>query len=329
MTEQNLQQLPTQAVVTAQFNVEFTKHGVSVQKIQDEINALEFTEENIPIISDLINKIKQANKVVDEKHKEGKAPYLEATRVWDNVKKSFLTINDGLLNQITPKYNALCQQVEQRRLEKEREKQRINAIKSGIESNILSFSTQIAQCQTNAQLISVERVINLEKSDSRKTKYMEFHLEAIEKYDSVLIPILKAQKDKIKERETIENSIKKAENENNAAKIDELTQKKEQVENEILQNQVNVQQGALETDISFKVDVAEEVLPSVSTVKRISFEIVDASVAIKKCPELLTIEIKHREAQKLAMSLKDAGVFKDNEEVVVNGIKFYVEKSYK
>lgn len=205
MSEKQNLPIPTSVTVTAQFNIAFTQHGISVQKIQDEINSLEFTEDNLPRISELIKSIKGADKVIEAKHKEGKAPYLEGGKVWDEAKKSLLTINEGLLNQLTPKYNQLCAAIEQRQKEAENEKNRINAIKAGIESNLISFSSRIAQCQTNAELLAIERVINLEKSDSRKSKYMEFHDEAIEKYDSVLLPILKDQKEKISRKKNLKN----------------------------------------------------------------------------------------------------------------------------
>ena len=329
MAENNGLPVPTQVTVTAQFNIAFTQHGISVQKIQDEINSLEFTEENMPRIAELIKTIKDADKVILEKHKEGKAPYLEGGKVWDGAKNALVDINAGLLNQLTPKYNQLCAAVDKRRIDAENEKNRVNAIKTGIESNVISFSSQIAQCDTNAQLLAVERMINLEKSDSRKSKYMEFHDDAIARYDSVLLPILKNQKDKIKEKEALEKKITEAENANDAAKIDELNEKKEQIDNEILQNQVNVQQDALISAPSFDIPLAEEVFPSIKAVNRISFEIVDLSAAVKKCPELLKVEIIHREAQKVAMTLKEAGTFNEKSEVVVNGIKFFIDKSYR
>lgn len=329
MEQQNGVLVPSQVTVRANFNIALTKHGISVQKIQDEINSLEFTEDNMPLIAELIKKIKNADKITLEKHKEGKAPYLEGGKVWDESKTALIAINADLLGQITPKYNQLCASVEKRRVDAENEKIRTNTIKTGIENNVISFSSQIAQCDTNAQLLSVERMINLEKSSIRKSKYMEFHDEAIARYDSVLIPILKNQKEKVKEKEALENKIAEAENDNDAAKIDELNEKKDQIDNEILQNQVNVQQNALISAPSFEIQVAEEIFPDVKAVNRIGFEITDISIAVKKCPELLKVEIIYREAQKLAMILKDSGAFKDKSEIVVNGIKFFIDKSYK
>lgn len=329
MSENNRLPVVTQEIVKAKLNISLTQQGISIQKIQDEINALEHTEENMPKMQELIGKLKDAGKAIEARFKEGKGPYLEGGKTWDTAKNSMLSINEDLLKQVIDPYNKLCAAVEKRQKDAENEKRRIDTIKTGIENNVISFSSQIAQCDTNDQLLAIERVINLEKSESRKVKYGEFHDLATERYNTILLPILKDQKEKIKAKESIEKKIKDAEDGNDAAKIDELTEEKEKIDNEIRQNQVNIQQDALNLPVAFDLPVAEEVYPTIRTVNRISFEIVDVNVAVKKCPELLDISVKTRDAQKVAMTLKEAGTFKDKDEVTVNGIRFFIDKSYK
>lgn len=329
MTENNKLPVVTPEIVKAQLSIALTQQSISVQKIQDEIDSLEHTEDNIPKMQELIGKLKKADDIIKDRFKEGKEPYLEGGRVWDAAKNSMLSINADLLKQVTDPYNKLCAAVEKRQKDAENEKRRIDSIKTGIENNVISFSSQIAQCDTNDQLLAIERVINLEKSESRKVKYAEFHDLAIERYNTILLPILKDQKEKIKAKESIEKKIKDAEYDNDAAKIDELTEEKEKIGNEIRQNQVNVQQDALNLPVTFDIPIAEEVYPTIRTVSRISFEIIDVNIAVKKCPELLDISIKTRDTQKVAMTLKEAGTFKDKDEVTVNGIRFFIDKSYK
>lgn len=329
MSEQTNLPAVTQVTVTAQINIALTQQSISVQKIQDEINKIVFNEDNLPRISELMVLLKKADKVVEDNHKQIKAPFLEGGKTIDAAKNSLLAINAGLMKQLSEPYNKLCADIEKRKQGAEKERLRVKAIKEGIENNCISFSSQIAQCETNEQLLSVERSINLEKSESRKNKYMEFHADAISAYESILLPILKGQKDKIKQKDALKSQIEQAENENNAAKLDELKDAEAKIDNEILQNQVDVQQNALNDTFYFEIPVAEEVLPDINTVNRIKFEIVDLSVAAKKCPELLDVSIKHRDAQKVAMTLKEAGTFKDKSEVVVNGIKFFIDKTYK
>jgi len=49
--------LITQEVVVAKIGIELTKKQLSVQKLQDEADALEYTEENIPVISAFLAKL--------------------------------------------------------------------------------------------------------------------------------------------------------------------------------------------------------------------------------------------------------------------------------
>ncbi len=331
MENQSSNNLPaiTQITVTGMMNIALTQQQLSVQKIQDEINSLEFNEDNLEKMSDLLIRLKKAKKVVEETHKTVKKPYADAGKICDTAKNSQIEIIEQLEAQVAPKHAQICAVIEKRKQDQAAEKLRVDTITGGIENNVLQFASQIAACDTNDKLLSVERAINLEKSPSRKAKYMEFHDKAIERYDNVLLPLLKDQKQKIKEREDVLRQIQEAEDANNPQKLDELHGKKDQIENEILQNQVDVQQNALNQPSIFEIAIAEEVLPDIKTTNRISFEIVNLAVVVKKCPELLDVSIKFKDAQKVAMALKEAGTFKEKEEVVVNGIRFFVDKSYR
>lgn len=329
--EENKVTLPviTQATVTSEMNIALTKQQIFIQNIQNEINSMEWNEDNLQKMADLIKTINGAEKLVTEAHKNGKEKYLKICGIYDAVKRDTLSNLTGLKNQISVKYSELCAIIDKRKQEAEREKKRIADIKSGIENNLISFSTKISSCKTNEELLSIERLINLEKSESRQQKYGEFHQEAIERYDTILMPIIKSQKEKVKEFASLTNELSSAENNDDVEKIDELRLKQEQLENEILQNQVKVQEEAISGPVTLGITIAEEIIPDVNSVKRIKFEFQDVLTAVKRCPELLNIEINHRAAQKLAMTLKEAGTFDKKDEAIVNGIRFFVEKTYK
>lgn len=329
--EENKNNLPIVSVdtVKASINIELTKMGTSFQAIQTKADSFVFNEDNKDAISEFIALCKKMLKAIDEAHKVGKAPWKERADAWDAGKKAMVTMLNGILEPTDLKFQKLCKEIEDKKAAALKEEARRKAIKDGINANLIQFSAKIASCETTKELLSVESAINLEKSPSRKAKYMEFHDEAVEKYDEVLIPIIKAQKEKIKEREELDRQIKEAEDANNPAKIDELNEKKDEILNEIEQNKVDVQQGAIFTQDTFEITPVEEILPDTKSRDNIKFEIVDLSVAAKKCPELLDVSIKFREAQKVAMTLKEAGTFKDKDEVIVNGIKFFIETKYK
>lgn len=327
--EQNDLPVLTQDAVLARINIALTKKQLSVQKLQDEADALEFTEENIPVISAYLAKLAAMDKSIEETHKEGKAPYLEGGRVWDSAKNSSLATTGAIRTPVKQKFDKLCADVERKKKEKADADAKIAAILGGIESNVISFSAKIAACTSNEELLAIERLINLEKSPSNAAKYGEFHKQAVEKYDEVLKPILKDQKDKIKVQDDLKNKILEAEKTNDVEKLDELNEKLDAVTDEIIQNQVKVQESALvNAPIEF-IPVAEEIFVDTKSRRSYNIEIFDEKEALKKAKDLLEITINKDAANVVLKTLKDTGAFKDKPDVVLNGIKYSEIKNYK
>lgn len=328
---ENKNNLPLVSVdtVKAEMNIAFTKIGTSVQALQKEADALVFDEENVESISKFLGNGKKVTKTVTDVHKVGKEPFRIAGKAWDDGKNAVLELLEGIFKPVDIKFQALCKRIDDKKAADAKEEARQKAIKDGIQANLFQFSSKIASCETTKELLSVESAINLEKSPSRKAKYMEFHEEAIERYDEVLIPIIKDQKDKIKQKEELERQIKAAAEADDPTKIDELNEKKDEILNEIEQNKVDVQQGAIYTQDTFAITPVTEVLPDTTSRDNIKFEIIDLLAVAKKCPELLEYKLKFRETQKIAMTLKEAGTFDDKDETIVNGIKFFIETKYK
>ncbi len=327
--EQNNLPVITQETVLAKINIALTKKQLSVQKLQDEADALEFTEENIPVISAYLAKIAAIEKSAEETHKEGKAPYLEGGRIWDNAKKSVLETTSAIKTPVKAKFDKLCADLDRKRREAELEKQRQSNILSGIENNVISFSAKIAACTSNEELLAIERLINLEKSPSNAAKYGEFHTQAIEKYDTVLKPILKDQKDKIQKQNELRKQIEEAEKNNDVEKLDELNEKIDAVTDEILQNQVKIQETAITNAPIEIIPMAEEVFADTKSRRSYTIEIFDEKEALKKAKDLLEITINKDAANIVLKTLKDTDAFKDKSEIIVNGIKYSEIKNYK
>lgn len=304
-------------------SIALTKATLSIQGMQDEADALVFNEDNLTQIGELLGRIKNAEKEIEEAHKIGKEPYLAGGRAWDSAKKDMLTATGNIKNPVLVKYTALCNEIDRRNREAEQKKEAEKKILDGIEANILDFSQKIAACATRKDLNDTERLINLEKSPSRANKYGDHHQKAIDRYNEVLLPILTDQKTKIEEKEQLEKQLEKT---TDPEKHDELTQKLAEKENEIVQNQVLVQEKALTTS-TMEVIEPEVITTSVKAKRTdMSCEIVDMALVFKKSPELLTIELKLADAKKLGNTLKEAGAFGDKEEIIVNGIKYSIKK---
>lgn len=317
----------TQDVVKQKISIALTKATLSIQSLQDEADALVVNDEpeNLTTVAEFLAKVKKIDSVIDKEHEAGKKPFLEGGRVWDAAKKDLLKATGDIKTPIQEKYTAVCNEIDRKTREAEQKRAAEKQILDGIEANVMNFSQQIAACTTKAELTSVERLINLEKSPNRASKYGDHHEKAIARYDEVLLPILKDQKTKIEEKERLEAELKKTDD---AEKHDLLTQQLEAKQNEIMQNQVRVQEQALNQEQPGLME-PEIVLPSIKTKRTdIVCEIVDVALVFKKSFALLHIELKAAEAKKQGQLLRDAGSFDGKDELIVNGIKYTIKKSW-
>lgn len=317
----------TQDVVKQKISIALTKATLSIQNLQDEADALVINDEpeNLTKVAEFLAKVKKIDGIIDKEHEAGKKPFLEGGRIWDGAKKDLLKATGDVKNPVQAKYTAVCNEIDRRNREAEQKRAAEKQILEGIESNVLAFSQQIAACSTKAELTGVERLINLEKSPNRAAKYGDHYQKIITRYDEVLLPILKDQKQKIEEKEALEKQLAATDD---AAKHEQLTQQLEEKENEITQNQVKVQEQALKQEQPGVLE-PEIVLPSIKT-KRVDIvcEIVDLPLVFKKTPALLNIELKVIEAKKQGQLLKDGGAFGDKDELIVHGIKYTIKKSW-
>lgn len=314
---------------SAKLYAALTQNNLSIQKIQDGINTLEFNADHLPVMKQYLKGFAEIEKVITEAHKTGKAPAKAECDAWDEAKRTLVALVETLRQQVKVPHDRISKEEDDKRIAAELEAKRKKDTAIMIEQKIIGFSTQIADCDTTEKLLSVERNINLEKSSGRASIYMEFHGEAKKRFDEVLLPMIKLQKDKIKEKESLAKELADAHKNDDVVKIDELKKKQEEIDNEITQIKVDVQLNASQQESIINSDEAQEIFQDVNAVNHVKFEIVDLKAVVKGAIELLDYKLKFRETQKIAMALKDAGTFKDKSEVVVNGIKFFIDKTFK
>lgn len=316
-------------VAKTRMSIELTKVGLLIQTIQNSANDLIINEDpdNLKTVGDFLQSIKKAENIITAAHSEIKKPYFEAGKACDNAKNELLAMLTEISTPIKGKFTTICNDIDRKKREAAEKKAKDEQIKTGVEANVLDFSTRIAGCKTKKELTDIESIINLEKSPSRASKYGEWHEYAIGRYNEMLLPIIKDQKIKVEEFEKLEAKLKK---EDNPEKADELKVQIENKENEIIQNQVKVQEAALNQLTPSSTSEVEEILPDVTKAgSNMEVEIVDLKLVFKKHPELLSIELKKVDTKKLGATLRDAGAFKGEDELVFDGIKFKIEKRWK
>lgn len=322
MTTTETTQLP--ANITAKFNLALAQNKFQI--LQTKADSLVYNEDNLNEIQEFLKQLKLVVKAVENTHKEGKAEALQIGRNWDNAKNTFLSQIEAIESKPKIEYDRICREIEQKRQEQEKERQRVLAIKNGIETNALNFAQRIANCKKSEELTNLERIINLEKG--KKEKYQEFIDNAVERYNE-LNNLLAEQKVEVKKLEKLEQETIEAEKTQNDEKLLELSEQKEQIETKIEEQKIVVQETAISQTLNDIFEVAEVVLPTVKA-KRTTwdFELIDTKEASRKCPELLEITLKKDKVKDVLRTIKETNQLEGKTEYILNGIRYFEVKTY-
>ncbi len=315
-------QLP--AVIEGKFNLALTES--KFQALADKANKLVFNEDHLDEIKEFLAATRKVEMAIEATHKDGKAEALKVGRDWDAGKNAFLETVASIKSKAQTEYTKLCQDITKRQQEQEAEKQRIQAIKNGIENNAILFAKQIAECTTSESLTNVERLINLEKG--RKEKYMEFIDQAVTRF-SELNSILAAQKITIKELEENERQQEIARKANDDAALLKLKEEQEVTQAKVEEAKVTVQETAINQSLNEDIPVATTVFPSV-TARRTTwkYEVVDQKEVMKKAPELVVFTIDEEKVKGNLKLLKDSGQLTGKTELIISGIRYFEQKTF-
>jgi hypothetical protein len=314
--------LITPELVKLKINTEIIKHKLTLPDLENRGLTFVKNRDNLQIARDFLADIKKVRDVTEETFTIIKKPYWDAGKACDAGKKLVFGELDRIEGMVKGWYDStLAAVAEETRLQQQKEA-RERDILAGIESNVITFSNMVVAATNKKALSLVESRINLEKSPSMAKKYGEHHAKAIERFDSILLPIIKDQKAKVEQMEKLTAEISQAEANNDPDKMDELVARQDELGNEMLQNHAVLQEAVLNQE-AFTVIEATEVLPDFK-VKRTNYsmEIHDLSVALKKVPNLLDIQIDKEEAKVVLDRLKKSGAFEGKDEVIENGIKY-------
>lgn len=311
-------------VVKTGFNVELQKN--SYLELQKKINSFQVSEDNVEQAAVILTEFRKLYKVVDKVHEEKKKPFLDAGRLYDTAKNDFKKLLDGLYSPFNQKYIKVVQDVETRRRKEEAEKLRVDNIKKGIESNIMTFSSRIAACETSKDLIDVERRINLESGAAQtKVKYAEFLPEYQAKLKG-LATLIADQKEKVK---AIEDLLVKAADVDDEYEQEEIMEQIENMNIAIDENKIKVQEDAVDSATSMEVVDAVTMFPNVGARRSTwHYEVEDIKALQKALPHLVKLVPDDEKIKELLKTKKTDGSLNGKEELVYFGIKFYQKKLY-
>ncbi len=313
----------TQEIVTARFSTELTK--LKYQEALQALESYEVTEDNVEQAQEKVKKARKFIKSMEEIKTTGKEPALTETRYWDAAYKSFLTPLETALNTKASKIQTISQELTARKKKEDDEKKRKEDIETAISNFVLEQSKAIASATTDDALVSIEKLIGSHKAN--KTRYQEFLPNLIERCNE-LTPILKSQKESIREMEQLKKDQAAAIASGDDATVMELEQKKEALSDKIDEGKVVIQEKAIEGTIrgSGPSSGATQIF-SAPSARRTTWEceIVDEKKAF--AAGMLICEIDKEKAKTALATIKQT-IPEGQEEITVSGIRYFIKKVY-
>lgn len=321
-TKSNVPGLMTPQLMELKINNKVAK---SIAELETRALTLVKNEDTIKDMAALLKDIDDMEDIASETHKTLKKPYLDAAKAADEGKKLVFENTERIRNMIKPDYDRILAIIDTRKRTAAQKELQDKAIKKGIEDTAATFIKRIVEAASRKELLDVERLINLEKSPLKVKKYGASHPIAIKRYDEVLMPLIKSQKIKVAKLKLLHGELEEAVSDSETEEADKLKGSIEVISEEMRQTQAVA--GDILNQEFFPVEEVDEVLPDIRTKRTdISFELVDAAVALKKVPDMLTITLNNKALRKVAAKMKEAGAFEGKDFVVVDGIKYIVTR---
>jgi len=309
----------TPELVKSKLQICLTKASQSIQGLHDTESKLVYNEDNLGVIKLFIENCKSAQKTVDAERVKLKEPYLQGGRTVDAGAKLISTDLDAIILKANTAYQKLCSEVARKQQEAENERLRIAGIRQQMNNFKTAYATKIAEAKTSAEIVSIERLFNLESANTKR--YAEF-IEEFRTDCEAIRSHLRVQKEKVKELEDLEKQAKIASENGSDEQILEIMDKKEVLVAEIAEKAINIQETAV-NQASQPTESAEVILPVIPKGGRRlwKYEVVDIKAAAKAGLTKTVID-----EQKVDEILKQK---RENEtEVMENGIRYFVERKW-
>jgi hypothetical protein len=311
--------------IKGKFNIALTESNF--QKLADKASALLLNEDNLSEIKLFLDNVRDVERNIEKTHKAGKEESLRIGKQWDLGKNTFLNTVAAIKEKPQSEYTKICKDIQERQLAAQRDLDRKRSIMDAIEMNAIDFAKRIALCNTTADLLSIERLINLEKS--RKEKYDEFLEEAVSRL-AELNQILTSQKALIKDAEEAEKKLAKAKENGDEQAIIDLQEQTDLAKIYIEEKKVEVQEAAVNQSIySPQIIEAEIVFPTIKARRTTwKYEVVNEKDVMKKSPELVVFSIDDIKVKANLKLLKETQQLEGKKELIINGIRYFEESTF-
>jgi hypothetical protein len=326
MEQSNLPSNPAQvtgALVKADFNIELTK--LNYQQVLQSVESVTWTRANIN--DDLLAPGNFVAKKLTDKKELMKRPFIDAGKVIQNEYNSvFNPLNDALSRKANEK-KKLADQIQREDDLVNAEVERVKAINASMVSFISNITNEITSADNEKMIAALEMRIGSEVS--RKNIYQEL-LPTMKQQCEELKPLIKKQKEYIKTLKAAEKSSEDAIKSGDDDKAIEMRYKAEEMKSTIEENKIRLQQQAFQTIENSDVTIG---VPTATAPKATrvwwTWEVVDVNTLFKKRPDLVDLVPNKNGIDTVFDRMQAEGRFIGKREVIVNGIRFFEEKSFK
>jgi hypothetical protein len=296
-----------------------------IQTLHDTESKLVYNSDHLQDIADFIAKVKGAIKKVEDERVTLKNPFKTGGETVDAGAKLVKSELDTMLKKAGDKYTEMVK--EQARLKKiqDDEDARIKGIKDGMDNNIMSFSTKIAEAKDLQTLLDLERRLNLETANEKK--YAEF-LPAFKTRCEAIRSLLSLQKQNVKALGGLEKEGLEAADNGHDEKLEEIEGKKEEITGKVEEIRTRIQETAINQSTTTLPARATQVFNTVKAKRTtVEYEVTDIERLQKYKPEFVKLVINKEVVEEYVNSRKKE-ITDANPEILFHGIKIYQKKSY-
>lgn len=312
----------TQEIVNAMFNTELTR--MQYQDALTKFNAWDVTTENVAETQKKIQRVRAFIRTLGDIKTKGKEPALTECRYWDKAYNDILTPLQLSLSSKEQQLQTIVDKIAEENRLKEIERQRVDGIKREIDNFLLQQSNIIANATTPEQLITIEKTIGSHKGN--KPRYQEFLPELVERSNE-LTPLIKKQKEFIKELEELKRQKEEAAKADNDRLLLELQEKEALVQHSIEGGKINVQETAIRMAIEPEIITVQPQQQAIKYRRQSwKWEVVNMKELYKKMPHLVELIPNKEKIDDLLATKKGDGSLKDTEDITIGGVRFFLEK---
>jgi len=304
-----------------QFRMNVTRLGY--QQVLQAVSDIKYDRENIA--EDLLAGANELLVKLQAKKEEVKRPYLDVNKKIDEAFNSLYNPLNQLVQQKAAERKRIIKEINDENAAIEAEKHRKEALQKKINDYLQKWADIASSATTKASLDKLEAQINL--AMGRPLEFKEMHEPFIQHCKAIKL-VIQSQKEKVSQLDNILVEKSKAFSENNVTEYQKALEKESEINQELRQKQDEAVQAAFEM-----VKDATELQLTTPTVKpsrkQWRWEVTDMKKLAKHQPDLVSVVPNEVEIRALLQKIKENKYNKMRGECVMEGIRFFIDESYK